>query len=243
MYQLFARAFAQTLGHGLQHARPAFQQDDFGAGRVDVAEFAGQRVAGNLGHRAGHFHARGATTDHHKIQPRGAAGQVGLFLGRLKRQQDAPADFKRIVQRLQARRMRSPVVAAKVAVGGAGRHDQVVVGQGGAAQQVHLSRGGVDVRGLTQQRGQVGLAAKQVAYGRGNGRGRQAGSGNLVQQGLKQVVVGLVHQGHIYRGAVQGAGGFQAAKAAADDHDAGADVGACRAHAPIMWRRMTRLRV
>jgi hypothetical protein len=101
--------------------------------------------------------------------------------------------------------------------------------------QVDSARRGV--RHLAQQRGQVGLAAKQAAYGRGvAGAISEAGSGYLVQQRLDQVVVGFVHQGRP-RGGAQGPGGFQADKAAADDTMRGGLAGPVvdrRSHGRIM---------
>ena len=108
---------------------------------------------------------------------------------------------------------------------GTGGHDEVVVRQRGAVCQVHGALAHIDVGDLAQQGGHVALLPEQVPDGRRNGRGRQPGRGHLVEQGLEEVVVGLVHQGHIHRRAPQGAGGFEAAEPATDDDHARAKRG------------------
>ena len=132
--------------------------------------------------------------------------------------------------------MRCPVVVAEVAVGGTGGNDQVVVAQRGAVAQLHLAQACVDVGDVPQQRGEVGLLAQNVADRCCDGRGRQTRRGHLVEQGLEQVVVGLVHQRHIHRLPGQRLGRFQPAKTAADDEDAGQGGGGGGVHAPMVHR-------
>ena len=84
-----------------------------------------------------------------------------------------------------------PVVVAEVAVGGAGGHDQVVVGQARSpSASMHLRAAGIDGVDFAEQRRDVGLLAEQVAHRRRDRRRGQAGGGHLVEQGLEQVVVG-----------------------------------------------------
>jgi hypothetical protein len=108
--------------------------------------------------------------------------------------------------------------------GGAGGHDQVVVGQGAAVVQLHLTCGDVDRARLGLQHRQPAaahLAPQDVADGRRHGRGRKAGGGHLVQQRLEQVVVGAVDQRDLDRCPRQHAHRFQPAEPAADDDDVG----------------------
>ncbi len=112
--------------------------------RVDAAELAAQRVARDLGQRAGHLHAGRAGADHGEGEQGALARRVGLDLGRLEAHQDAAADLEGIGQRLEAGRHARPVVVAEVAVGRAGGDDQVVPGQARAVGQLHLARGGID---------------------------------------------------------------------------------------------------
>jgi hypothetical protein len=76
---------------------------------------------------------------------------------------------------------------------------------------------------LAHQDRQVSLGdlfAQHVADGGGDGRRRQTGRGNLVEQGLKQVVVGAVDHDHVHVGVFQCLGRLQPTEAAADDDHA-----------------------
>ena len=88
----------------------------------------GQRLARELGDRAGELDAGRPAADDHEGQQRCALGRVGRALGLLERQQDAAADVDRVLDRLQARRERLPLVVAEIGVARAGGDDQVVVG-------------------------------------------------------------------------------------------------------------------
>ena len=96
--------------------------------RRDRAEVARDRLAGELGDRAGHLDAGRAAADHDEGQQRLAALLVGLGLGPLEREQHLAAHRGRVVDRLDAGRMRGPVVAAEIGVARAGGEDQPVVG-------------------------------------------------------------------------------------------------------------------
>ena len=63
----------------------------------------------------------------------------------------------------------------------------------------------------------VALAAKDVADGRSDlSLGENAGR-DLVEEGLEQVVIAPIHEGHVDRGAPQEACGKEPAEAASDD--------------------------
>ena len=64
---------------------------------------------------------------------------VGDTLGVLERQQDTSPDVERVLQRLQPRSERPPLVVAKVGVGRAGRENQIVVGDLAVRQAPHLA--------------------------------------------------------------------------------------------------------
>ena len=68
---------------------------------------------------------------------------IGLALGALEGEQHAPADLERVLDRLQARRERRPLVVPEVGVRGAGGDDEVVVGEL-AVGEAHASRRHVD---------------------------------------------------------------------------------------------------
>ena len=188
--------------------------------RVDAAEFTDQSLAGDFSEGPSHLHTGGTSTNDAQGQPVLAFFRVRFFLGRFKGKQQAASNFKRVFQGFQARRVGGPFIMAKVTVGGTSRHHQVVKQQTAAIRQQHLFASGVDVGHLGQQGGQVRLFAKQTARGGGDGWCGQTCRGDLVKQGLEQMVVGLVHQGDVHRRFGQGLGGFEPTKAATDDEDA-----------------------
>ena len=121
---------AERLGHGLQHARAAFDQQDAraGAGRCGGTRRAACGARSRPACRPSPRRS-GRPPITTKVSHARARVGVGLLLGRLEGQQHAAADLEGVGQRLQAGRERRPVVVAEVAVGGAGGDDQVVVGQ------------------------------------------------------------------------------------------------------------------
>ena len=127
--EIAARGGAQRFGKIRQHGRAAFEQDDLRGTGIEVAEVLRQRVARDLGERAGHLDAGRTAADDDERQLRGAARGIRLTLGALEREQHAAADLERVFERLQPGRVRPPVVVAEVRVRRAGGDDQVVVGE------------------------------------------------------------------------------------------------------------------
>ena len=127
---------------------------------------------------------------------------IGLALGGLERQQDAPADVERVLERLQAGGESLPLVVAEIRVGGAGRDDQNVKRERAVGQDHPLGRQ-VDRRGIGQHDVDVLLSAEDPADGRRDVGGAQGGRGHLVEQGLKEMVVGAIDDGDPHRRAFQ----------------------------------------
>ena len=109
---------------------------------------------------------------------------------------------------------------AEVAAAGAGRQDQVVVGQ---LPVVEHDLFGLDVYLLNfaQQHLHIRGLAHQLAQGRGHVALRHQPGGHLVQQRLEQVEVALVDQGDPHRLIDQGVAGLEPGEAAAHDHHMG----------------------
>ena len=220
-FKLRARALLQPGREAGQQRRAGLDQPHLRTPRVDAAKFLAQRVARYLGQRAGQFNARGAAADHGKVQP----GLLLFFrrcrLGAFKGKQHAAADQQRVVQRLQARRVRRPFVVAEIGIGCAAGHQQLVVGQLLAT----LERDGlvrqVDATHFSQQHADIGLVTQDLAQRRRDVRRRQAGRCHLVQQRLKQVVVDAVDERDVQRRLGQGARGPEAGETAANDHQLG----------------------
>jgi len=90
----------------------------------------------------------------------GPPGRIGGLLGFFEGQQHAPADFISMLENLHRRRHVAPVVVAEVAAAGAGRQDQVVVGQLAVVERdpprfavdlFYLPQQHLHVRGLAHQ--------------------------------------------------------------------------------------------
>ena len=215
--QLFARLLAQTLGHCLKDARAALDQQDFGAGRIDPAKFAFQRVMRDFGQRAGHFDACRPAADHDEGQERTLAHRIGLFFGLFEGHQHMAADLERIGQRLQSRRELGPLVVAEVAVRRTRRHDQVVVAEAKTVRQHGFLRCGKNLDHFAEKRGDVALFAEQKPGRRRDGRCGQSRGRHLIEQRLKEMVVGFFDDRDVDVGIPKVSGSFQPAEAAADD--------------------------
>ena len=114
---------------GAQNAWPRLDEDHLRAAGVDAAEVARQRVVREFGERARQFDARRSAADDDERQVSRALDLIGRPLRLLERQQQVPADEPGVFERLEAGRVRLPVVVAEVGVRRAGRDDQRVVVQ------------------------------------------------------------------------------------------------------------------
>ena len=106
-----------------------------------------------MGHQlhqgAGEFATRrSATHDDDRLQ-KGPPRRIGGLLGLLKGQQHPPADLIGVLENLHRWRCFAPFVVAEVTAAGAGRQDQVVVGQLPVVEH-DLLRLGVDLFHFTQ---------------------------------------------------------------------------------------------
>ena len=95
--------------------------------RPDRPEVGAQRVVGDLAQRPGQLDAGRPAAHEHEGHPLPAPVGVRLALGRLERDEDPAPDLRGVVDGLEARRVRRPLVVPEVAVPGAGRDDERVV--------------------------------------------------------------------------------------------------------------------
>ena len=121
------------------------------------------------------------------------------------------------VDALQPRRELGPFVMTEIGMRRPRRHDQVVVRDRPVRQDDRLPRH-VDARGLGQHHLDVLLPAQDAADRRGDVARVQRRRRDLVQQGLKQVMILAVDQDHPHRRAPQHPCGVQAAEPASHDH-------------------------
>ena len=154
--------------------------------------------------------------------PRLPLDRIGLALGGLERDQDPAPDLRRVVDGLEARRVRRPVLVPEVGVMGAGGDDQRVVGHRAAVRQPDLALLGVDVDRLAEEHGRVALLAEDRAQRLRDLARRQRAGRDLVQHRLEQVVVPSVDEGDVdeVAGLAEVLGGVEAGEATADDDHA-----------------------
>ena len=119
-------------------------------GRI-APEVALERVVGDLAERARELDAGRPAADHDERHPFAASRRVGLALGGLEGDQDPAADLGRVLDRLEARRERGPVVVAEVRVARAGGDDQRVVGDRPAVGEQDLAALRVEPDRLAEQ--------------------------------------------------------------------------------------------
>jgi len=128
-----------------------------------VAKLALERVACNLGECAGELNAGRAAADDREVQPRVAALRIGFGFGVFEREQQAPTQLQRVVERLQSRCVRRPLVVAKIRVRDAGGQQQRVVTDRAAVVENNAARGRLDAVDAGQAHLDVGLPAQDVA--------------------------------------------------------------------------------
>ena len=93
-----------------------------------MPEVLGQGMPGDVRDCAGQLNPGRPPADDHERQPGPPPSRLRLALGRLEGVQDAAADLQSVLDALQPRRERLPVVMPEVRVRGPGRHNQVIVG-------------------------------------------------------------------------------------------------------------------
>jgi hypothetical protein len=100
----------------------------------------------------------------------------------------------------------------------AGRNDKVIVGDGGAVEFDEFFRE-VNLGHLAHLEGEIFLPAENRSHRLGDLRRQQSRNGNLIQQGLEEVVIVFIDECNAHGSVRQSAGGFDARKACADDDD------------------------
>ena len=219
LLQRALRIGGEVFGKAGENARAGLDQDDAGLVGVDVAKVRRQRVLGEVGDGSRHFDAGRAGADDDEGQQRRAPRRIGLALGALEGDEDAPPQRGGILQRFQARRERLPFVVAEIGVAGAGGEHQRVIGQRIAVIEQHALSCRIDAADICEQRRHLLASAQQVADRPGDFRRRQRSGRDLVEQRLEQMMVAAVDQRDPDRRSGEAKGGLQPAETGADDHD------------------------
>jgi hypothetical protein len=144
-------------------------------------------------HGAGELDARRTAADDGEGQAGIAFRFAGRGLGALEGIENAAPDHEGVVEGLESGRELLPLVVPEVGVRRAARDEQIVVVELAAASD-DAPGFDVDALYLAHEHGDIALLAQDVAQRRGDrGRG-EAGCGDLVQQGLEQVVILAIDQ-------------------------------------------------
>ncbi len=150
---------------------------------------------GQAGNRPGQLHAGRAAADDDKGQPALPPALIFLPLRRLKGQQDPAADLQRILHALQGRRKLAPFLPAEIMVPRPGGYNQTIIAQLAIIQD-HPPLVGQHVKHFRRQHAHILVLAHRRPQRIGDVAGRQAAGGYLIEQGLEEVKVTPVHQGH-----------------------------------------------
>src|SRR5262249_11667050 len=162
----------------------------------------------------------GARADDHKGEEAPALLRVAGELGTLERDQDPAPDAGRVLDALEAGRRILPLVVTEIGMGGPGRDHQVIVGNLERIRANDACRG-VDAAPLRHQHRRIRVAAEDMADRPGDVGGREGRGRDLIEQGLKAVMVLLVDDGHVDRRTHERLGGLDAAEAGTHDDDLG----------------------
>jgi len=185
---------------------------------IDVAEIAHYRV-GQFRDGAGQLNAGRAGSDDHKSLE--TCRRIGIAIdhdfGLFERHENLFAQPECVVQGLQTRCVRGPVILAEIAVPCSGRQDKRVVVHIEPAARFDRLPGRIHADDPVQQHLGVALTAQYVADRHGYFGRRQSRGRDLIQKWLEKVMVLLVNDRHVNRGFCQFPGSRQPAKTGSDD--------------------------
>ena len=207
----------EPLGEGRQDPGTGLDEEHAGLAGIDVAELAGQRLLRQLGDDAGELDAGGTAADDAEGHQRPAPLAIGLALGLLEGEEQAPADRRRVLEGLEAGGRGLPLVVAEIGVAGAGGEDEGVIGHLAAVGQQHPAPRPVDAGGAPEQGRHLRAVPEQPADRPGDLRRGEQRRRDLVEQGLEQVVVALIDDGDPHRGAPEVVRELQPGETRADD--------------------------
>jgi hypothetical protein len=165
---------------------------------IDAPELGGQRVPDERCDRSCHFDPGRSRSHHHERQQALGRGAIGLRFCDLEGLQDLVPQDDRVREALQARRERFVFVVPEVALVNAGReHEEIVRNASRAIRgfENDAAAPDVDACDVAKEHRRIPLPAQQGAKGRRDVRGRQERCRHLVQQRLKEVVIGPIDDG------------------------------------------------
>ncbi len=180
-----------------------------------------QRRFGQFAKRARQLDAGRAAADDDEARQRLHLGRIAAAFRPVEGFQDAAADLQRVGQCFERRRVLRPLVMAEPGIDRARRQEEVVVRDRPGVADEHLACDLVDAGDLAEDDRHVRIFAEQRADRRGDIGRRERGGRDLVEQRLKEVMVGAIDQHQVDVILHEMMCGLEAAEAAADDDDPG----------------------
>ena len=236
--QIACRHPRQVRAHRPDEAVDALHQDDAGVDRVDHAVVAPERPPGELAQLARHLNARRAAADDDEGHEAPALLRIGLRLGQLERAEDLAPQRQSVVEGLHAAGGGAELVVAEIGARGPAGDDEAVVADGERLAEfvdVDLAGLGIDVLHLAEDHAQRRVVPQHVADGGCDlALGEDAG-GHLVEERLKEVVVGPVDQGDADGRPLEGAGSEEPPEAGPDDDHMVPPVAAHGSRSTTIW--------
>ena len=216
------RHLRQPVAHGADQPVGALNQDDAGLVGIDAPVVVAERPARQLLELPCHLHSGRPAADDDERHETLAFAFVVLGFRQLERAENLSPQRQGVVERLESAGHLLEFVVTEVRGRGAAGHDQTVIGDGeGLSEFVGHDGAGVHVDALDvrQDHLQPLVVAEDVAGWRCDLPFREDAGRHLIEQGLKEMVVGPVNQRHPDRSQFQGPGGEQPAEARPDDDD------------------------
>ena len=217
--ELLPRLALQIWRVGGEDIWRAFENQHLRHRRVDVAEVLRHIKLRDVADGAGEFDASGAAANDDEVERRMRAALHHLAFGKLEGKQNTATDLGRIFDRLQARSKLGPVVLAEVGVRRTSGDDEVVVLQLDARLEVNALLRKIEADSFVHQDINVGMVAHERADRLRNIGRRKHREGDLIKQGLEEVIVFSIHDRDIDRQLRQFHGRVDTGKAAAEYDD------------------------
>ena len=204
---------------GFEEAVAGLDEEDVEFGGVDVSEVASHGEAYEVGEGAGEFDAGGASADEEDGHETPTFDGVGAEFGGFEGGEDAGSDAVSVSEGFESDGVFGPVVVAKEGGACSAGEDEVVEGV------AMFFRGGdfgvgIDLGDGVEEDFDVVCFAEDAAEGSGDVGGGEGCGGDLIEEGLKEVVVFFVDEGDFEArvvGEFLGAG--ETGESATDDED------------------------
>ena len=193
------------------------EDDDAGRSGVDGAKVAPDRVC-NLCEGAGHLNSGRPRANDGEGQRSTLGGLVLFEFGLLERQEKPSANIGRLVDGLESWGVLLPIIVPEVVGLEASGEHEVVVGVGLFAKH-HVLVPEIDAIDLVHEHSAVLLPAHHAANRSGDRPRMERCGGDLVEEGLKEMVIVLVDHHDVRIRPSQCASGRHTGKPASNDDD------------------------